>query len=827
MTVDEKPSAILASRIAATALLVSVAYYVGSQIGFGLKVASIPTSIFWLPNATMFAVFLLAPMRRWWIYALAVLPAHVAIQLLHHVPPVTLSLLYVSNLADGALAAAAVRRFTRGRSPFEDSRGVAMFLLFAVAAPFVVSFADAAAVTQTGWAHDFRLIWHTRFRSNVLTNLIWVPPVVCGATRGAAWLKAAPPRRYLEAIALSAALLFVGIAVFGPFAPRTVTVLLLVPFPLFVCAAVRFGTGGVSAALLGFAFLVIWNVAKGNGPFVATSSLEAALPIQLFLTLLAAPMLLLAALGQERRAMESALAERESQYRSIVESTGDGVLVTDLSNAVVAVNPAFCAIAGYDAEQLRTRHPREFLHLDDLQPFDTYLARTATTDVVAAGVLCVSGDGRLNRLELSGRRFSYGGQVHVLSVVRDVTERERSLRLLEQKVAERTRELSTLLEISNTVASNLQLKPLLRVVLEQLQIVLGSTGVTVFVVEGDELVVLDHRGPLADEVIATSRFPGRQMIACAQDRNGSPVIIDNLWGDGEAARAFLERAPEALTALLVHVRSLLFVPLRVRDRTIGILLLDHEEADRYTTRDGTLAWALANQAAVAIENARLYDHARDLAAFEERQRLARDLHDSVTQSLYTAAMVGRVLPKTWESDPKVGREMLDQLNEVTEAALAEMRTLLLELRPAAILQTGLDDLLGRLAKALRTHLEKPIQVEIEGAGELPAEVHLVFYRLAQAAMGNVVRHVSSAQARVRLALADLSATMVISDDGGGFDPTRPGERPGMGIDIMRERAAAIGADLKIESVIGQGTTVTLRWPGTERATELARAIAID
>ena len=127
------------------------------------------------------------------------------------------------------------------------------------------------------------------------------------------------------------------------------------------------------------------------------------MPIQLFLTLLAAPMLLLAALVQERQAMESALAERESQYRSIVESTGDGVLVTDLTNAVVAVNPAFCTITGYSAEQLRTLHPGEFLHFDDLQPFDAYLARTATADVVTAGVLCVCADARLTRARAPGQ----------------------------------------------------------------------------------------------------------------------------------------------------------------------------------------------------------------------------------------------------------------------------------------------------------------------------------------------------------------------------------------------------------------------------------------
>src|SRR3954471_24483512 len=144
MSANEKPSVMFDSRVAAAALLVCLAYYGGAELGFRFKVASIPTSIFWLPNATMFAVFLLTPVSRWWIYALAVLPAHVAVHVSHHTPPVTLSLLYLSNVADGALGALAVRRFERGRSPFEGSRNVAVFLFFAVAAPLLVSFGDAA-----------------------------------------------------------------------------------------------------------------------------------------------------------------------------------------------------------------------------------------------------------------------------------------------------------------------------------------------------------------------------------------------------------------------------------------------------------------------------------------------------------------------------------------------------------------------------------------------------------------------------------------------------------------------------------------------------------
>src|SRR4029079_5032789 len=117
--VDRQPSAILDWSTAVRALLVAVVYYAGAQVGFHFRVGAIPTSIFWLPNATMFAVFLLAPVSRWWIYALAVLPAHIAVQVPHDVPPVTFSLLYLSTLADGALGALAVRRFSGDRPPFQ------------------------------------------------------------------------------------------------------------------------------------------------------------------------------------------------------------------------------------------------------------------------------------------------------------------------------------------------------------------------------------------------------------------------------------------------------------------------------------------------------------------------------------------------------------------------------------------------------------------------------------------------------------------------------------------------------------------------------------
>jgi len=242
-----------------------------------------------------------------------------------------------------------------------------------------------------------------------------------------------------------------------------------------------------------------------------------------------------------------------------------------------------------------------------------------------------------------------------------------------------------------------------------------------------------------------------------------------------------------------------------------VLFIESDRAGRYQLRDAQLAWALANQAAVAIENARLYEQARELAALEERQRLARDLHDSVTQSLHSAWMVARTLPKTWDRDANEARQMLEHLDDATGSALAELRTLLIELRPSALLQADLGDLLRQLARGLRSRIEKPIIVDAQGAVVLPTDVQVAFYRVAQAALGNVAKHASSAQARVSLNRTEGSTTMVIADDGPGFEVTHAEGQGRMGLEIMRERAKAIRAVLEIESAPDRGTRIVFHW----------------
>jgi PAS domain S-box-containing protein len=768
----------------------------------------------------MFAVFLLVPPRRWWMYLLAAAPAHLAVQMQHGMPLAPMLLLFVTNCGDGLLGAVAVRRFTGPCTHrFDGFRNVLTFLAFAIAAPLVVSFFDAAVLALTTWNASYWQVWQTRFRSNILTNVIWVPAIVICVTRGRIWLRDARPKRYAEAALLLVALSLVGSLVFGgPSLGSAVEPLLFyVPLPLLLWAAVRFGTGAVSVSLLILAFLIIRNASQGLGPFTGTSPNVAVVTLQVFLTLLSMPSLLLAALLQERRRAADALAEREAEYRSIFESTSDGVLITDLEHTVVAANPAFCRLTGYTIDRLRATHPRSFFHLADLRPFDSYLTQASARDATVAQATCVREDGGLSLFEIRGQRFSYGGMAHVLSVVREVTERERAYQELERRVAERTRELTTLLDISKTVASTLELRPLLEVVLEQLRMILQYTGATIFIRENDEadLIILAHQGPLDPEHVSAARISAADASRCPTLNQGAPIVLDDLRGDSPAVKAHRAATPEAVIQLFAYARSALLVPLKARDHVIGVLRIDSIEPNRYTMRDAELALALASQAAIAIENARLYDQARELAAFEERQRLARELHDSVTQTLCAVAMLGRILPEAWARNPEEGRRSVANLEEMTQSALAEMRTLLLELRPDTLLEANLGDLLQQLAEALRSRSRAPIEVEVEGGARLPAEVHVTLYRVAQEALANASTHASAPRVRVRLEYSEGAAALTIRDDGVGFSEAEipPGH---LGMLIMRERAQAIGGVLTVDSAPGRGTAVTLVWRKPEQ-----------
>ena len=273
----------------------------------------------------------------------------------------------------------------------------------------------------------------------------------------------------------------------------------------------------------------------------------------------------------------------------------------------------------------------------------------------------------------------------------------------------------------------------------------------------------------------------------------------------------------ALVAYRMRVRSIearsLELEQQVADRTAELsqanALLEQEIAERLRMEE-----ALAQERASAAVTA-------------ERNRLARELHDAVTQTLFSASLVAEALPAAWEKDPQEGHGLLQDLRGLSRGALAEMRTLLLELRPAALLETRLDDLLRQLGEAASGRVGIPVTVQIEGEtelhqGALPPDVHIALYRITQEALNNVIKHARAHHATVRLNYSPgsqaepMRVSLSISDDGRGFDAAQLLHNR-LGFGIMQERVQSISGKLTIESQPGHGTQVTVLWQQAKKS----------
>jgi signal transduction histidine kinase len=257
--------------------------------------------------------------------------------------------------------------------------------------------------------------------------------------------------------------------------------------------------------------------------------------------------------------------------------------------------------------------------------------------------------------------------------------------------------------------------------------------------------------------------------------------------------------------------SFLGVPIVARGEVIAAFYLtDKEDADAFDADDQRLIETLAAHAAVAIENARLLARSRELSIVEERNRLARELHDSVSQKLFGLVLSAEAAATMLERNGSGAREQVARLGELAHDALAELRELIFELRPASLEEDGLAATLRKHVEMLERVHDRAIEMRVTGSARTAPEDAAEVLRIAQEAMTNALRHAGAARIEVRIHARDGRLTLTVADDGAGFDPDAPGLRSRrLGLTSMEERARALGGTLAIVSRPGEGTTVTL------------------
>jgi two-component system nitrate/nitrite sensor histidine kinase NarX len=498
------------------------------------------------------------------------------------------------------------------------------------------------------------------------------------------------------------------------------------------------------------------------------------------------------------------------QYQSLFNAIIDGLIITDLETGlVIEANPAAYMMHGYTRDNFIGLPLEDLVHKESKKTFNEEILKSRTDGRLDIRVQHVSQDGTIFIAEWRGTEFAFHGKTCMLSLIRDVGDRHHAEQLLHKRAETRTHEQETLLAISQTLASTLQLQPDL--ILKQLQEIIEYSHGGLFVVENSSLVTLAMSGmPFPELSLPLHIHLQGPEILTRMFSDKLPVRIADVWNDTPNAEFLRSLLEDRAAVLLEGMHSWMWVPLTVKNRILGAIGVAHENPNHYTPHHARLALSVANQAAITMVNAELYEQAQELAALDERQRLARNLHDAVNQSLFSAAIIAEVLPRIWKQDRDLAQQSLLDLRRLTRSAQAEMRALLAELRPSTLTDSKLDELLLLLGNALSGRIDIPVEVTAPEDVILPSKVQVAFYRVCQEALNNIAKHAEANRVEIHLTQEGAVFEMRIRDDGQGFE-TDEVPTGHYGLEMMSERAEAVEAKLSVTSQPGYGTELTVCW----------------
>jgi PAS domain S-box-containing protein len=501
----------------------------------------------------------------------------------------------------------------------------------------------------------------------------------------------------------------------------------------------------------------------------------------------------------------------EYLIQRISEVTPDLVFVYDLiEDRITYVNQGIERILGYSRSNLAalTALAHQFCERPDLFP-DHRLPNLASTSDLLGSVETEVAHYHGGRRWLQARLFvfsrdSQGNITQLLTIAQDITERrvaELALQEANQALRQRIEELSMLNHVAQMLMAWTDLEQMLQSVMVLLGKLFHSTNMSIWRIQTS-----------AQTIECLSCTPP-VLLSTVFDYRQSPLVL-RIAERGETL--LLTNPPDDLFlhAIGVGTEQMIFLqPLVARNVCSGLLcVVNAGGGSGWKPADVNLAQTIAGLLAASLENAQLVEQTRIAAAEEERRRLARELHDSVSQSLLAAGRTADVLPTLWELDPEEGREALGDLHKLTQNALTEMRALLLELRPNAIIQTPLSELLLNLKTVVETRFVCTVQLHLDPTPLLPPDAQLALYRVAQEALNNAAKHAQTTHIDVTLSVTPeppYQVTLTIRDEGCGFRV--PHGQGGFGIETMKERAMSIGAELRLESQPEKGTLIQLHW----------------
>jgi PAS domain S-box-containing protein len=520
----------------------------------------------------------------------------------------------------------------------------------------------------------------------------------------------------------------------------------------------------------------------------------------------------------QRAATSSVNWDAQVSLKLLAESMPIAVVITDSGGRILYVNARLEEMFRYEPGELLGQlveilMPKRFheTHIQHRQRYMNHLrVRSMGSGMDLAGR---RKDGTDFPLEAGLSPLNLDGETFIVVTVTDISIRKQVEEMLARQVEERNQEVAHRQQIAEAIRSILSVLISNSTLAESLGFI---TDHATQLLQADVCVIYsrdDRVGQLQSQAISgqmpdtweqvfeeffTQQVPlYNEPMICSQGRQPLPAFGMDL-------------PDSSTTDANQDCSAYLTIPIRDTEGIYGLLLLHYAQRQEITGQDIDLALRLADLAALALTRAHLRAQIEHSAVAAERSRIARDLHDAVTQTLFSASIIAGVLPTIWQRNEAEGRKRLEELRELTRGALAEMRTLLLELRPAKLVEVDLADLLRQLAEATSGRARVPVTVQVEGVAEISADVKVAFYRVAQEALNNIAKHAQASQAQIQLHCTPDRVNLTVSDDGVGFVFERITPQH-LGLGIMRERADDIGATLSVSSQPQQGTTIEFCW----------------
>ncbi len=498
-------------------------------------------------------------------------------------------------------------------------------------------------------------------------------------------------------------------------------------------------------------------------------------------------------IDERKRAIEE-LREFEARFKAIYENAAIGISLVGPKGNVIAVNPVLVKLSGYSEAELIQLGGQNITYSEDAAVGQPELQEilAGNRDWYQVEKRYVHKDGRIHwmRQSLSAVRDTEGNILYLVVIAEDIDERKRAIEELRESEAR----FKAMFE--NT-AVGMAIMSLDRKIIGMNQASMRMMGYTLDELYGTNPMALSHPedveiGKAQYQEMVAGKSSGFEMEKRFVRKDGNVF-----WGrvTYSLVRDYAGQ-PDYMVGIIEDVTE---------ERNINQKMAEAEREYRQALEQRITE----RTAELNLANERLQVKTAQDAVTAERTRLARDLHDAVTQTLFSTTLIADVLPQLWEMNQAEARRRLEELRLLTRGALAEMRTLLVELRPNALVEVPLPTLLRQLVESLLSRARINIQVSAEGERKLPADVQVGLYRIAQEALNNVVKHAGASEAVLTLRMED-TVRLTVVDNGKGFDPSGV-TADHLGLKIMRERAESFGAHLIIYSEPDEGTQITVIW----------------